>query len=74
VTVRAAAEGTEGWFGIQDLILITAVSHPSPPVPPSPPGIWQPAPVYEDRWPGATGWTGTSLEMTTCGTLGLRLQ
>ena len=73
VTIKVAAEGTEGWFGIQDISLITAVSHPSPPAPPSPPGNWEPEPVYEDRWPGATGWfapVGTSLAVTTCGRMG----
>jgi len=67
VTIRAAAEGTQGYFGIQDVKIISAVAHPSPPAPPSPPGNWD-LPAFVDSWPGATGWNGThALAMTNCG-------
>ena len=72
VTIRATAEGNGGYFGIQGVTILTGVWYPSPPAPPSPPGTWLP-PVLNDRWPGATGWTGTSLAVTTCGHLGTML-
>jgi len=61
-------EGDTGWWGVQDVMVSTAVDHPSPPAPPSAPGLWA-API-KDHWPGAVGWSGTSSELSTCGTLG----
>jgi len=72
VTIRVAGAGTMGWWGIQGVRLETAVSHPSPPAPPAPPGMWT-APVHEDWWPDATGWTGSSLAVSTCGHFGTML-
>ena len=59
VTIRAAAEGSEGYFGIQHVKLSSSKSLPLPPSPPSPPGTWNA--LARDHWPpGATGWN-TSL-------------
>ena len=82
VTVRVGAEGSGGWWGMQAVILSTAVPHPPhpspppplppppspplPPVAPSPPGQWSPI-LIDDQWPGARSWSGTSLAVTTCG-------
>ena len=80
-TIRLAALGEDGYFGIQDLTITSAMALPSPPSPPNAPGIWQSGPAFIDSWAGATGWqgtyngewVGTSLGVTTCADLGTML-
>ena len=75
-TIRFEAVGSDrgGYFGVQDLQILAAYAWPSPPQPPSPPGRWEPDYNFEDRWPGATGWSGSaSLAITNCDVLGTML-
>jgi len=74
-TIRFEAVGSDrgGYFGVNDVQITSAVPHPSPPLPPSPPGVWESDVLFHERWPGATGWNGTSVSVTNCGSLGTML-
>ena len=72
IRVTSSTTGSNSFWGMNDMIISLVIPHPSPPAPPATPGVWM-APVNEDRWPGATGWTGTSLKMTACAQFGTML-
>ena len=80
-TIRVASTATASrYWGLQDVMVRLVLDHPSPPLPPSPPGLWtgdngNARYLLHDRWPGATGWTGTAnaSKVTTCGALGTAL-
>ena len=80
-TIRVESTATTSrYWALQDVLIRLVLDHPSPPLPPSPPGLWtgddgSARYVLHDRWPGATGWTGTANAsvVTTCGALGTAL-
>ena len=79
--ISTLATGAIGKFwGLNDVHIVSTLAYPSPPLPPSPPGLWtgdngNARYLLHDRWPGATGWTGTAnaSKVTTCGALGTAL-